>query len=237
MPTHLVTLEQRLSTERLGPYRVACNDDLTAAVALYRWNAEVSAALGTTLGHLEVLLRNAMHRELTEWSTRQNSEARWYLDPGQVFTPEARRDIAKARERVTRNGREETPGRVVAELPFGFWRFLLATRYDGTLWRWCLHRPFGRRSRREIYGAVQELHGARNRMAHHEPMFNRRLEELRATVVQVAEWICPVTATWIAEGCRVQQVLADRPTTPSCVSIPSPVGRRPPVKVVGSRGQ
>jgi hypothetical protein len=81
-PTDLATLERRLSAERLAPYRVARGGDLAAALALYEWNAEMSGAFGTTLGH-----------------------------------------IAKARQRATRNGRPETPGRVVAELNLGFWRF------------------------------------------------------------------------------------------------------------------
>lgn len=157
----LATLERRFSAERLAPYRAVCDGDLAAAMALYQWNAEVSAALGTTLGHLEVLLRNALHHELTAWSTRQHGEARWYLDSGQVFFTEAHQDISKARSRATFQGRQETQ--------------------------------------------------ARNRMAHHEPMFNRPVAELRATALTVAGWICPVTQAWIESQCRVPQLLANVP--------------------------
>ncbi|MEV0006344.1 hypothetical protein AB0H28_29245, partial [Micromonospora sp. NPDC050980] len=103
MPTpdaaELLTLERRWSPERLAPYRAACGGDLVAAVALYRWNAEISAALGTTLGHVEVLLRNALHEELAAWSLRRYGEPTWYLDPGGVLTDEGRRDVNKARSR------------------------------------------------------------------------------------------------------------------------------------------
>ncbi|MFG1955417.1 hypothetical protein [Micromonospora sp. NPDC048830] len=219
----LATLERRFSAERLAPYRAACGGDLAGAVALYEWNAEVSAALGTTLGHLEVLLRNALHHELTEWSVRVHAEPRWYLDPGGVFTVEAQRDIRKARERAVRDGKQETPGRVVAELTFGFWRYLLAARYDATLWRWCLYRAFPRRRRRPVAKAVERLHVARNRMAHHEPMFNRPLRDLRTTAVEVAGWICPVTSSWIDARCTVGQILADKPTPASmAAAIPAP---------------
>jgi hypothetical protein len=139
-PAELATLERRVSVERLGPYRQASGGDLATAVALYEWNAAVSAALGTTLGHLEVLLRNTLHDELTAWSTRQFSEPRWYLNPTGFLFGEAIDDIAKARARATRDGRLETPGRVVAELNLGFWRFLLSRRYDRGLWHPCLHR-------------------------------------------------------------------------------------------------
>ncbi|WP_207921336.1 Abi family protein [Micromonospora sp. KC721] len=209
----LLVLERRWSPERLAPYRAACGGDLAAAVALYRWNAEISAALGTTLGHVEILLRNALHEELTAWSLRCYGEPRWYLDLGGVLTDEGRRDVVKARSRATRDGRPETPGRVVAELNLGFWRFLLATRYDATLWRACLHRAVSGQRRRTVHAAVSRLHEARNRMAHHEPMFNRPVADLRATAVEVAGWLCPVTRDWIDRACRVLPLLADRPRT------------------------
>ncbi len=211
--TELATLEQRWSPERLAPYRAACGQDLAAAVTLYRWNAEISAALGTTLGHVEILLRNALHGELTAWSLRHHDEPRWYLDPGSVLTDEGRRDVLKARSRATRDGHPETPGRVVAELNLGFWRFLLATRYDATLWRSCLHRAVSGQQRRRVHEAVSRLHQARNRMAHHEPMFNRPVGDLRATAVEVAGWLCPITRDWIDTGCRVLPLLAERPHT------------------------
>ncbi|GAA2702233.1 hypothetical protein [Actinoplanes palleronii] len=55
-PAQRELVERALSPERLGPYRRTCDDDLAAAVALYQWNAEISAALVTTIGHVEVLL-------------------------------------------------------------------------------------------------------------------------------------------------------------------------------------
>lgn len=210
-PAELVTLERRLSVERLAPYRAACGGDLAAAVALYEWNAEVSAALGTTLGHLEVLLRNAMHDALTTWSTARHSEPWWYLDPGRLLSAESAADIVKARSRATRDGRQEMPGRVVAELNLGFWRFLLARRYDRGLWHPCLHRAFPRQRRSTVHDAVKALHDARNRMAHHEPMHHRPVAELRASAVQVAGWICPVTRDWIDARCQVPRLLAARP--------------------------
>ena len=44
--------------------------------------------------------------------------------------------------RATRNGRLEMPGRVVAQLTLGFWRYLLASRYGRTLWLPCLRQAF-----------------------------------------------------------------------------------------------
>lgn len=207
----LTKLERGLSPERLGPYRRACGDDPAAALALYRWNAEVSASLGATFGHVEIRLRNAMHDELTAWSARRHQEPHWYLSPGGSFFQQELDDIAKARRRATRDGRPETAGRVIAELNLGFWKFLLARRYDRGLWHPCLHRAFNRQPRAVVFTAVDQIHSARNRMAHHEPMFNRPVEALRDTALRVAGWICPVTRAWIEEQCRVSEVVSRRP--------------------------
>jgi len=210
-PDQLMDLEHGLSRERLAPYRQACDDDLAAALALYRWNAELSAALGATLGHVEIRLRNAMHQELTSWSALRHGDPRWYFDPsGTLFPPELA-DIAKARRRATRTGRAETPGRVISELSLGFWKFLLARRYDRGLWHPCLHRVFRRRPRPVVFDAVDQVHRARNRLAHHEPMFDRPVPALLGTALRVVEWICPVTREWIEDDCRVPEVLAARP--------------------------
>ncbi|MET0492141.1 MAG: hypothetical protein ABW000_03325 [Actinoplanes sp.] len=214
-PSELPTLERRLSAERLAPYRAAVGANLANAIALYEWNAEVSAALGATLGHLEVLLRNTMHDALTGWSMRRFGEARWYLDPVRVLTPRASQDVAVARQRATFGGRPETPGRVTAELSFGFWRYLLAGRYERTLWMTCLRPAFPglyrRGIRRDADQAVSELHLARNRIAHLEPMFNRPIGALQATTLSVAGWICPTSRDWLDARCRVPKLLSERP--------------------------
>ena len=87
----LVLLERRLSSERLAPYRAAVGDDLTRAIALYEWNVDVTAAFSATLGQVEVVVRNAMHEQLTAWSTSRHGEPRWYLDPGRVLQHRGRR--------------------------------------------------------------------------------------------------------------------------------------------------
>lgn len=216
-PAELAVLENRLSAERLAPYRAAVGGDLQTALQLYEWNREIAAAFGATLGDLEVLLRNAMHDQLTAWSSAQHGEPRWYLDQGRLFTADALDDIAKARRRATRTGRPETPGRVVAELTLGFWRYLLASRYERTLWLPCLRTAFpglrGRGMRRDVNDAVRDLHLLRNRIAHHEPIHDRPLPALHATAMSVARWVCPVSHRWIENRCQVASLLTTRPVT------------------------
>lgn len=214
-PPEITVVERRLSVERVAPYRAAVGGDLAAALRLYEWNREVASAFGATLGDVEVLLRNAMHERLTEWSAARFGEPRWYLDPSNVLTITAVGDVLSARRRATADGRAETPGRVVAELNLGFWRYLLASRYERVLWLPCLRDAFpglrGRGLRKDLNARVAGLHFLRNRIAHHEPVHNRPLGQLWKDAMQVAEWICPVSRQWIARRCRVSGLLDERP--------------------------
>jgi hypothetical protein len=211
----LTTVETALSVERLAPYRREVSNDLSAAIALYRWNADISTAFWKDIGQLEVLVRNALHHRLTVWSTREYDEPRWYLDPSGVFSEQSVADITKARCRVRQVHKPELPGRVIAELPFGFWRFLIAKRYEASLWIPTLWHVFphlmGRGSREDLHQQLIKLHGLCNRLAHQEPVHNRPLVVLHDAIVTVTEWINPVFRGWIEQQSAVHPTLATRP--------------------------
>jgi hypothetical protein len=208
----LETIEKAVSSDRLTPYRVMCSGDLNAAVALYEWNATVSGALWVDIGHAEVLIRNAMHDQLTEWCAGLFGESRWYLNPGRILTFRHAADIAAARGRLKRSGKPATAGRIVAELNFGFWRYLMASHYELSLWRPCLYKSFpGQGKRRQLYDKLTDLHDARNRVAHHEPIYRSQLSKLHEDLLTVIEWINPALRQWVQRRSTVQAILAQRP--------------------------
>ena len=59
-------VERWLSPPRFAVYLNAAKHDRDAALDLYEWNARLGSALGNDLAHLEVGLRNAYDRALTE---------------------------------------------------------------------------------------------------------------------------------------------------------------------------
>jgi hypothetical protein len=65
-------LISKLSVARISNYLYACDDDLSAAITLYVWNSQISAAFLEVLGVVEVVVRNAWHQELTKLSLRLN---------------------------------------------------------------------------------------------------------------------------------------------------------------------
>lgn len=207
----LANLERWFSPERMARYVEACPDHPDRAAALYSWNSVLAAAFWRTLGHVEVLMRNALNDRLMDRSYTAAGGPQWYMTLAPVLDWRTRVDIAEARRRATRAGRAETVGRVVAELNFGFWRYLVAARYDRSLWRTALFRAFPGKARHDVERRFATLHVFRNRIAHHEPIHHLDLADIRADALALASWVDADAARWIAHGDDVRLLLPDRP--------------------------
>jgi hypothetical protein len=216
-------IERRLTPARLHSYRVVCGGDRSAALALYDWNTQLSGALHEVLGMFEVVFRNALDRELRRLNRTKGRSSPWYqatdLFPGRQGQ-RAADEVRSARQRATRWwARPEEPGKVIAELNFGFWRFLCARHYLTSMWVPALAHAFpghpaGERPdrvRSDVESRVQRLHFVRNRVAHHEPLHERDIGSDYADLLVVCGWICSESRRWIDATSRVRDVLAKRP--------------------------
>ena len=139
----------RLSYDCLRSYLHDCGNDLNRALDLYDWNAHIAAAFLEDLGRLEVVLRNRFDEALTALVSSSGLGTFWFdhpaLFPGH-HGARALDDLAQATLRATQNGRlPTTRSRVIAELSFGFWRFLCAERYLTSLWSPALGSQFPNR--------------------------------------------------------------------------------------------
>lgn len=214
---HLAVVGQRLSHERFKPYE-ATGGTIADGLRLYEWNTAASAAMYATLQALEVVLRNALHEQLTAWHVGSGHPGAWIDDHAKVLDQRRRDDISHARQRLRAAGRPITPVRVVSELPFGFWRYILASRYHDALWIPALRHAFRHRpqqTRRQIYDPLVRLHRLRNRIAHHEPIHGRNLAKDQAEALKILSAICPVTTSWVDQTSVVPGVLAGRPLVPA----------------------
>ena len=207
------TLEELLSRDRLQPYLAATRGDQAAAIQLYGWNSQVSAAFYESLHYLEIGLRNAMDQQLTSWAAAIGAAQPWYVDPAVPLTPPTRRKIAEARDFATRGAITEIHGKVIAELTLGFWWTLLSGKYNRRLWQPCLTHAFDSPVRRErLHSSLYELRLLRNRIAHHEPIHNRDLDAAYRLLLGTAGRISPMLCTHIDTTSRLPATLASRPT-------------------------
>lgn len=216
-------IAERITHERLGSYLTATDGDLRRALELYDWNIAISAAFYESTGRLEVVLRNALDEGLRSLQEQRGWDADWYeqeqLFPGS-HGRKAMADIEAARRRAAKSG--DTPefhGKVIAELTFGFWRYLCGKSYLTSVWvpavaeRFAFHPQSEdpRAVRRDVADRVQRIHFLRNRIAHHEPIHRRNLQRDHTHLLEVISWISPETLEWVRSRSRVDKVLRDRP--------------------------
>ncbi len=209
------TIRDLLTADRLRSYLDSCGQDLERALVLYEWNLTASSAVLQTTAMVEVIVRNALDTQLVTWASRRGA-ASW-LD---VLPLDARgrADIDRARDRATRSGRTTlTHGKVVAELNFGFWRYLTAQRYHASLWVPALHNAFPggdqdlRHRRRQVERHLANLMLVRNRAAHHEPIHRRDLGRDLDAAVEVAQWVNPEAGGWIAQKSAIRAARTSKP--------------------------
>lgn len=215
-PDMYVDLLPLVTAERLGSYLRASGGNVADAFSLYEWNMRAAASVMELTSMIEVLARNALDRELRDWAHRRRAGATW-LDVAPL-DQQGMADIRKARDRATRRGRRpEVHGRVVAELPLGFWRYLVESRYLTSLWVPATHRAFPdgdpdlRTRQKDVAFRMQQLNFVRNRAAHHEPIHSRDLRKDLRSALDLAEWISPAAASWVANTTSLPSIISNRP--------------------------
>ena len=94
-------------------------------------------------------------------------------------------DVAIARQRTL----PVSEGQIVAQLTIFFWKSLFADRYEKTLWKRSLKRVFPNKtmSRADIARHLETLYQTRNRLAHHEPVYGSRLDDILVSIDFVIE--------------------------------------------------
>ena len=104
-----------ITDARFAPYLAESCDDYDDALSLYVWNARVSAAAFETLHHVEVLVRNSIDVQFGPVDPSARPEDTWLDDPSMLIGP-ARDRVRATIDRIVRDGKRPTRGRVVARL-------------------------------------------------------------------------------------------------------------------------
>jgi hypothetical protein len=220
-------LRRLVSPDRFARYLTDAAGSLEAAASLYAWSGRVAGAIYEELGMIEVVLRNVLDCQLCIFHRRRmRGNGQWWAEPQMPWALGRRKDlrlaeqVTAARQQATDGGQRPVgPGKVVAELHFGFWRYLLASKYYTALWVPALNAAFphlpvrDRKSasaNRMVFDALGNLNKARNRVAHHEPV-TTSASAWHDDILKVAGWIDPAAQAWISDTGRITAILATRP--------------------------
>ena len=147
---------------------------------------EASAATLSLAAMVEVVVRNSLDRQMTEWALKRG-KVDWLVHA--PLDVRAKLDVQKAKERAALGRRRVTHGHVVAELNLGFWRYLVSKRYYAALWVLYL----------------------RNRAAHHETIHRRDLKADLDRAIALLSCIDPEAARWCRQREALSAVLALKP--------------------------
>lgn len=201
-----IGLTTAISPGRYATYRQSANNHLDA-LRLYTWNTAVSAAFYGPLQALEITLRNAVH------SAMSIGHGQNWLLAGQSLRPSEQYSVNKVTNRLSKAKKQITPDRVVADLTFGFWVELFANAYDTSIWRTDLYQVFSPRikNRPHIHDVLDRLRTLRNRIAHHEPIFQRNLQDDYDRIRQMVAAANRPTLNWLDHHSRVPNALALNP--------------------------
>ena len=225
-PADVAAISHALSRPRFGRYLAETDGNAAKALALYDWNARVSAAFLHPLHIFEVMLRNGVAAAI-----EAEHGPDWHVAPrflgslpnvhrrmGMVSGP--RKELQDTVAKVTREMQRRLPpgaskpvkvpaGKVVAEMKFYFWSGLLTARHDAAIWNKHFLMGFpgapatgpgGIPRRRRLHEEAEAVREFRNRVAHHEPVLTRNLRSEYARILRVVRWRDRATAAWLHGG-------------------------------------
>ena len=190
--------------ERLSAYALPEDTDEIDGVARYLWNLALCSTLQPALHTLEVTLRNhlfTVSRRIVDETALSFDVVPCWLDAQPSLLADREREaIDQAKNTLKTRRRRMTPGRLVSVLGFGFWVSLCKRPYEQgraggpRLWPELATKGFPhlaqpKRTRSQIFHALDPLRELRNRVSHHEPVWDRKLDRRHQRLVDVIAWI------------------------------------------------
>lgn len=196
-PSTFPQIEAALHTERLDAYRQDGADEKTA-LARYALNMALAEALYPALQFAEIALRNAIHESFTarfgapDWYHTSTSLLLWQSTKVQ----EAKRGLQKLKKPTS-------PGRIVAELNFGFWTGFFNKAHNRTGLSHHIaktvfsHAPKPERNAAKLDARWLAIRDLRNRVFYHERILHwKDLDQRHLNIAQITAWISPELANY-----------------------------------------
>ena len=121
----------------------------------------------------------------------------WYDNPLITLTKFGQQELGNAKDRLVRENKSVVPGRIIAELQFGFWTSLLAFHYEtnAKIWPGLVKRAFPNAPRKAnvrkfLYLRFTKIRKLRNRVFHHERIIHwKDLADRHGEIIQAIGWI------------------------------------------------
>lgn len=197
-------IRHSLSIARFSTYEKITHNS-AEALALYQWNLQISATLFACLAVCEVVIRNAVAEALENtYGQHWANEASFLASLPQ----NARTTLNSVHNPTT------SLDKVIPELPFYFWQSMFTKRFDNKIWDMNFTKIFPNATPQDkatFYTDLDKLRKLRNRIAHHEPIFDRNLAENYHLILKIIRYRSYSTASWLASWENFTQLLSQKP--------------------------
>lgn len=170
--------ENILSTARMSRYFNACGGNTKKAMTLYRLNLRLSQELLTVISCFEVALRNAVNTQCLSFGNDWLRDGA-HVGGGGIFdNHNCRLTATNINDAVRKLNHNYSHNKLVAELGFGFWRYMFAQHQYTAAGRNLLRifpakptsTPAIQYNHTYVFNQLAQINNIRNRIAHHEPI-------------------------------------------------------------------
>lgn len=220
-------LERAFSPERLAAYADPDRpNDPRETIARYVWEQALVTAIHPALHTLEVSFRNELARaatRLTAGRVFQTAGVPSWLDatPSMLMDRELEKVVA-AKDRMGNDRGRWTEARLIAKLDFGFWVALCRDAYADTraggprLWPRALDIAFQKRprtvtTRAEVLHRFDRIRKFRNRVAHHQAVWDQEYLAHHEYILETLGWISPKLADALRQTSPAPAVFHEGP--------------------------
>ena len=160
----------------MSRYLTACDANTRKSMTLYRKNLQISQEMFTIISCFEVALRNAIDKKCI--SILGNNWLRDGANNGGIFDNLQCRVTKQNINEAINKLPQYSHHKLVAELGFGFWRFMFASNQFNATNRILLRifpskptsTPTMQYNHTYILNQLAQINNIRNRIAHHEPI-------------------------------------------------------------------
>lgn len=213
IPTiNIDAIRTSISLPRISTYDNSVSMDLSQSLSLYAWNAGVSGSFLYPLHLCEIVIRNSVSEALT---AQYGDLWVWNESFVNSLTSKLKNDLLSARG----NKPPSTIGKIIPELNFNFWQKMFTSRHDSRIWINHLETVLPnintdlsiQENRKLIYQNLDKVRLFRNRIAHHEPIFNRQLLEDYNSILELIRLRCNDTADWLESNQITKEWIDKKP--------------------------
>ena len=197
--------EEIMSSQRMYRYYTSCTNNSRRAMTLYRLNLRLSQELFTIVSCFEIALRNAINNNYTthygnDWLKNAAATGGFFDNVKCIKTAQI------INKNVLILGANYTHHKLIAEMDFGFWRYLFAQPQFFAAGQSLLNifpskprsTPHIQYNHKFVFNELEKINKMRNRLAHHEPICFRPLQPIIETtyarqhynlILQLFQWM------------------------------------------------